>query len=283
MAGAGEPWHFARLGIEDLHARGVRGAGVKIAVIDTGALTDSAALHHADVTALDGRGRPEAGIDDNGHGSSMIAIMVGADTALCPDAAIVSIRAFSPFGIASAAGIAQAIDIALARGADIINISGGQPAVDQALADAVVRATTAGVIVVAATDNDPPFAPIYPAHAPTAIAVAASSPQDTLVNPLPASWVQIAAPGVNIATYELDSVVQRSGTSEATAVTSAVCALVLGAVPLVQRRAVAPHVAAILAQTANPAGNAAGPGHCGILHPPRALTEVTNQLKGRTP
>lgn len=274
----GPPWHFAHLGIDELHQRGVRGAGVTIAVLDTGAHCDGPALHTARVACFDRDGAAETGVDFNGHGTSMIAIMVGADTAICPDAAIVSIRAFTSMGSASAGALADGIGHALDRGADIINISGGQPGLDQRLADAVVRATSAGVIVVAATDNDPPYAPIYPAHTPTAIAVAASSPSDTLVNPMPESWVNIAAPGVNISTYELDSVVQRSGTSEATAVVSAVCALLLGSVPAARRKIVAPHVLAILAQTAGRAGNAGGPGQCGIIQPERALIEVSRMV-----
>jgi hypothetical protein len=274
VQGDGPPWHFARLGVDDLHQRGVRGAGVRIAVLDTGAHAGGLALQHAQVETLDRDGAPEPSVDYNGHGTSMIAIMVGADTAICPDAAIVSIRVFTAMGSASASALTDGIGHALDRGVDIINISGGQIAVDQDLADAVARATSAGVVVVAATDNDPPYAPLYPAHTPTAISVAASTPDDVLVNPLPESWVNIAAPGVNISTYELDSVIQRSGASEATAVTSAVCALLLGSVPATRRKVVARNLRAILTRTAKPAGNAQGPGQCGILQPQRALRDV---------
>jgi subtilisin family serine protease len=266
-------WHLVDLGIDILHNQNVTGAGIRVAVIDTGVYRACPALQHAAIDAYDRDGNA-GGDDHHGHGTSMSVILVGEGIGVCPDAHVLSIRALSSSGLAGVGWLVKGIDAALVLDAEIINISAGQHQASQPLVDAVKRATDRGVVVVAAADNDDPYAALYPACAPSAIAVTASNARAAIVHPGSPGWVDLAAPGVNIATYVFDTPAPQSGTSEATAIVSGVCALLLGEVPRSRRPAAAQHLLGFLTQTAKRARNATGPGQCGIVHPAAALAAI---------
>jgi hypothetical protein len=132
--------------------------------------------------------------------------------------------------------LAGAIDMAVARGADIINISAGQfepsGTSELVLAEAAQRAREAGVIILAAAGNDGCDCLHVPAALPDVIAVGAL---DRAGMPLGISnWGEgyrghaVMAPGEAIPTASLpDGIEPRTGTSFASAIASGTAALLL--------------------------------------------------------
>src|SRR5262249_46278062 len=137
---------------------------------------------------------------------------------------------------AEQSALARAIDIAVERGADVINISAGQPvssgAAEPALAEAARHARERGVLVVAAAGNGGCDWLHVPGALPDVIAVGAL---DRAGVPLDISnWGQgylghaVMAPGQDIPVATLDGgVATRSGTSYAAAIVSGTAALLL--------------------------------------------------------
>jgi hypothetical protein len=125
-----------------------------------------------------------------------------------------------------AARLVKAIDLAVARGADIISISLGWFG-SEALHEAVQRAVNANVIVVAAGGNGTPMV-VWPAAYDEAIAVAATTPSgQRWFWSAPGKAIDIAAPGhrIWVARAEPTYAEHSSGTSHATAMLAGTAAL----------------------------------------------------------
>lgn len=192
-----------------------RGAGVAIAVIDTGVdETNADLLPKLDVRerVVNGAVTTGAGTvqDSDGHGTNVAGLAAAATNdgygfasdgynarlqvyKIFPDA-----TATSPCPTASTTDEARAIQDAVTNGASIINLSlGAAPATgfDQAEHDAVEAAIAAGVTVVAAGGNDSGATPDYPGGYPGVIAVGASNVKNTTAD----SYASITSEGV--ATY----------------------------------------------------------------------------------
>ena len=148
---------------------GSTGAGVKLAVIDSGinpALAEFAGR-------IDPASRDVAGSrgvsDEDGHGTAVTATAAGArndaqNLGIAYDATILSFRADTPGSCAetgedkgcsfSDSSIAAGIDAARLAGAKVINMSlGGDPA-GQFLLNAIARAASAGIVMVISAGND---------------------------------------------------------------------------------------------------------------------------------
>ena len=143
-----------------------RGAGVVIAIVDTG--VDQ---RHPDLVdhllpgtdLVDGDDDPD---DPNGHGTHVagLAAAVGGNgegiTGAAPEAELLPVRVLRTDGSGSARTIADGVDWAVAHGARVVNLSlGGDglaPALFQngPLSRAVRNAAARGVVVVAAAGND---------------------------------------------------------------------------------------------------------------------------------
>lgn len=95
--------------------------------------------------------------------------------------------------------VARGILWAAQNGAKVINLSLGGNKPSKVLERAVELAWSKGVIIVAAAGNDNTSSPFYPAAYPQCIAVAALDPEDVRAFfSNYGSWVDIAAPGVDI-------------------------------------------------------------------------------------
>ena len=169
------------IGADAAYAKGATGAGVVVAVIDTGIdplhveLDGNLSPDSIDIV----RGDPIA--DEDGHGTHVSGIIAAEKNGIgnhgvAYDATILAIRAdtriideticgdLNPCSVFDSADITAALDYAALNGADVINMSLGGPApMDAAGQQALIDAMAAGAIVVVAAGNDGATQPTYPA------------------------------------------------------------------------------------------------------------------------
>lgn len=178
---AGGQWFWRLEGFPATWER-IRGAGVTVAVVDTGVL-----LAHPDLQGnlLPGRDFVEGDDDPNdtdGHGTHVAGLIAahGQVTGAAPEAKVLPVRVLSGEEGGSVADVAAGLLWAANRldgqpnphPAQVINLSLGTDEFNPVLAEAVQRVQAAGVLVVAATGNDG-GAPLYPAALPGVLAVTA--------------------------------------------------------------------------------------------------------------
>lgn len=179
-----------------------QGAGVVVAVIDTGVQMDHPALTgrltaaRADFVDGDAWPNDETGSGYAvGHGTHVAGIV----RLVAPQARIMPIRVLDTDGRGYSATVAEAILFALEHGADVINLSLGMPYESELLQDVVAEATGQGVVVVAAAGNLNSPQPQYPAATACVLgvtAVDAARVKASFANYGP--WVKLSAPGVGI-------------------------------------------------------------------------------------
>ena len=248
---------FAHLSpISAWEAQGIsKGAGVKIAIIDSGL-----AYNHTNINGnlvlnageLAGKNFVHAGElpqDDNGHGSHVAGLSAGLLGGIAPEAQILPIKAMNALGMGDLASIAGAIEYAADEGAQIINLSLGMEAetAPKAMVDAVNYARRKGALIVTAAGNfgsDNDQVPNYPANLSAAgvITVGAVDSKGTLTDysNFGVDSVDIAAPGgvekaelvsLDYLEPESGSYAKMSGTSMASPVVAGLAALILSANP----------------------------------------------------
>lgn len=221
---------------EDWAWGGSTGAGVKVAVIDSGVDAthprvggvQGGVIVEPDDSAPGGVRVTEAPHEDLfGHGTACAAII----RSLAPDCEIYSVRVLgaklSGRGTVFAAGLEWAVD----AGMHVVNLSlstgrANYFGVFHRLAD---RAYFAGTTIVAAINNVP--APSYPAQFASVVSVAARDADEGLAyNPTPP--VEFGAPGIDIDVAWMDGKsVRASGNSFACPYVAGVVARVLGKHP----------------------------------------------------
>jgi subtilisin family serine protease len=245
-----DSWH-----INDLWDSGVRGQGVTIAEIDTGV---NANLPELSGTVLPGKdfgrtgdGRIDRDANEFGHGTAMASIMVGRPgllgiTGLAPDAKLIPI-ALPLTGTTDAAPddhLAEAIRWAVDHGGKVISMSLGgarNPSTDKvpcpaAAQSAIYYALSRGAVVLAAAGNNglSTNAVEEPGVCLGVVAVGAVD-QDGAVTGFSSRhrYLTLGAPGVNIPSLGRiqGSAYAGDGTSQATAIASAVVALVWSKYP----------------------------------------------------
>lgn len=219
-----------------------RGDGVVVAVLDTGA-----DLTHPDLAAkFVGRGRDfvngdNDASDDHGHGTHVSGIIAAATNngagiaGVGYNTRVLPVKVLSATGNGETATIAQAIDWASQQsGVRVINMSLGCQCPSPAyLTDAIARARSRGVVVIAAAGNDATSAPASPASAPGVIGVGSTDSADRR-SPFSNFGVnaKVAAPGSYIySTLRGGGYGNMSGTSMAAPNASGVAALVWSACP----------------------------------------------------
>ncbi|WP_240032859.1 type VII secretion-associated serine protease mycosin [Micromonospora globbae] len=301
-APSAEPWGLRRLEPSSVWHL-TRGAGVTVAVIDSGVSATHPLLKGQVREGADFNGLPSSKgqCDLVGHGTMVAGIIAGkADTGVpfngvAPEARILPIRVLAerraPNDEALPGEIAQAIRWAVDHDADVINLSLVTLPRPQ-LASAVDYALSRGVVVVAASGNREEQQQdylAYPAAYPGVIAVAGMDEQGAHVgSSVSGDYVDIAAPGLNIlgpaprgSGYVLEP---QGGTSFAAAYVSGVAALVRAAHPDLTPQQVADR----LIKTADnpPEGHNAEVGY-GMVNPYRAVTALlgtrTNPPVGAMP
>lgn len=203
--------------LRDRTHRIATGAGIRVAVIDTGVAEHEQLppiIHGGDFVAPD---TPDPVFDCDGHGTAVAGLIAGRDTGVAPGAEIISVRQTSAHyrrgeddAAGSLASLAEAIHAALHHEARVINVSvvACVPAhldghVDTSgLDEALARAEHAGAVVIAAAGNASnscqPGDTVYPAHAPTVLAVGARAGAHQMAEysvPVPEGTAELSAPG----------------------------------------------------------------------------------------
>jgi subtilisin family serine protease len=205
---------------------------VVVAVLDTGVDAAHPDLRGALVPGFDIVNRDANPTDDNGHGTAAAGVIaartnnVRGQAGICWSCAIMPVKVLGADGRGTTAAIASGILWAVAHGADVINLSLGGTGTTRALADAVAHAASEGVVIVAAAGNNGNRTAFYPAAYPQVISVAATTASDRRYEwSNYGSWVQVAAPGCNIAPDRGGGYIDFCGTSAATPVVSGIAAL----------------------------------------------------------
>ena len=232
----GSMYHVVdQVGARQLWAQGVTGAGVNVAVIDTGVapvdglLGDGKVIAAADFSS-EAEAPATAFVDTNGHGTHLAGIIAGREAGadpdlaadhpewflgVAPDAGIVSVKVGDRAGAVQPGAIVTAVDWVIenaeANDIRVINLAVGTDSSlayqQDALAAAVERAWDAGIVVVTAAGNNGADAGelAAPANDPFVIAVAAAkATDDGFVTP---EWASsgdgvrnpdVSAPGAHI-------------------------------------------------------------------------------------
>ncbi|WEG08266.1 S8 family serine peptidase [Microbacterium horticulturae] len=235
-----------------------RGAGVTVAVVDSGVDVSSPRLSGAVLkgTSLVDGGDRYGRTDDFGHGTiiaGQIATQASGDSGLvglAPGVKILPVRVYAgedDEAVKAGNGpdigrLATGIRYAADHGAQIINVSSSTPTDDERLRNAVAYATSKGSLVVASADNrsdGESDGDRFPAGDPAVLGVAALSADGVVTDAsIHGPQVSLAAPGENVlslSTLGGDCIFPQQGqppaTSYAAAYVSAAAALVAAAHP----------------------------------------------------
>jgi subtilisin len=231
----------ADLAIDD----GNTGAGVDVAVIDTGIdaqhetlqsnLGDGYATTDAACTTNCGGGGPGGGgndineclaewDDDNDHGTHCAGTAAAADDGtgvlgVAPGATLHAVKVLACDGSGTFDDIAAGIEWSADQGHDVQSMSLGADTDSSVVKDALQYAADRGVVMVAAAGNSGPCTDCvgFPARDERVIAVSATDSSDALADfSSTGPEVDIAAPGVNtLSTVPRDEYAEFSGTSMA--------------------------------------------------------------------
>jgi len=217
------------------------GAGVTIAVIDTGIDADHSDLYAnvkggINFVSIHPRkpADPDKWDDDNGHGTHVAGTIAAMDNdfgviGVAPGASLYGVKVLDRYGSGYLSDVVAGIDWAKNNNMDIITMSLGASLDVQAMEDACDNAYAAGVVIVAAAGNDDGGAVSFPAAYNSVIAVSATDSSDNLASySNVGQQVELAAPGSSIySTYKGDIYATMSGTSMATPHVTGVVALVI--------------------------------------------------------
>jgi subtilisin family serine protease len=230
---------------------------VVIAVVDTGVTV---------VPDLAGRVLPghdfvnddDDATDDNGHGTMAAGVIAAAGydakgvAGICWSCRILPVKVLGRKGDGGYDKIAAGIRYAADQGATIISLSLGGSDDSPLLRDAVAYAAGKGVLVIAAAGNRGQSAPHYPAAIPSVLAVGGVDPADKRYAwSNYGTWVDVAAPGCNLATNPAGRIGDYCGTSSATPFVAGVAGLLAATDPAPSAAQIR---AALIASKVRPSG-----------------------------
>jgi type VII secretion-associated serine protease mycosin len=283
-----QQWALNRVSYEQTWPA-TQGAGVIVAVVDTGVRGDHQDLAGSVIPGIDYVSGTDGRIDPDGHGTHVAGIIaahvnngVGIAGA-APAVKIMPVRVLGPGGSGSSSNVALGIIWAVDHGARVVNLSlGGGPS--PGIETAMQYARSKNAVVFAAAGNAyPSTTPMYPAAYPEAIAVAAvNSSLGHASFSQTGSYVDLAAPGDLIwSTWGSSPTAYAlaSGTSMATPYAAAAGALVISAAP----KLTAAQVTNLLEATATdlgPPGRDNWSGY-GLVNPRRAVIGAMSNMLDR--
>ncbi|HWH33561.1 MAG TPA: S8 family serine peptidase [Egibacteraceae bacterium] len=280
----GDPLRQHQWGLDRLHAEqawtSTQASGQKVAVVDTGvdaAHPDLAGvvLSGYDAFTPGGDGRNDA----NGHGTHVAGIVAAVSgngigvEGLARSAKILPVKVLQDDGSGYSSDVAEGILWAIANGATVVNLSLGSPNTSSSVDAAIEQAIQKGVVVVAASGNEGAKGnPVmWPAALPEVVSVGAIDSTDQRASfSGHGDWLDLVAPGVQIASTMSGEYMYSSGTSMAAPFVSATAALVRTRYPSLTPPQLADHLLAT-AEDLGPAGEDPEYG-VGLVDTVKALT-----------
>ncbi|WP_162924424.1 S8 family peptidase [Rubrobacter indicoceani] len=233
-------WHLPKIGApaawDSTRAPNNATDGPRLAVVDTGADLDHPDLADRIVASTNTTNPLQSADDVDGHGTHVAGIAAAATdngvgvAGTCPECSLLIARVSDNTGAISASSLIQGINWSVSNGADVINISLGGKGTVTGEAEAVARATQAGVTVVAAAGNENTNERSYPAAYEGVLAVSATTQQDAKASFSNfGEWIDLAAPGTGVySSTILGSYGTKSGTSMSSPVVAGVAGLLAG-------------------------------------------------------
>lgn len=232
-------WQHVAVGSAYAWADGYTGAGIKVAILDTGVknnhedLTLAGEANATGNTVTTGAG---TAADVNGHGTHVAGI-VGAKAnngkggvGIAPDATLYAVNVLSG-GVNAGTdwAIVQGIKQAQNWNVDIINMSLGGPGYNELCQKVVSDAYDAGIAIFVSAGNEGVNRMNYPACYDKVICVAAVDQGFSRADfSTYGSWVDLCAPGVGIwSSYNDGTYCSMDGTSQASPVAAGEAAVIL--------------------------------------------------------
>jgi subtilisin family serine protease len=222
-------WGYLRIDADD---SGQTGAGVKVAVLDTGIDVDHPDLYVAGgVNAFNTRKRYD---DDHGHGTHCAGIIAAKDNTIgvigvAHGVALYAVKVLDRSGSGTVSSLLTGIEWSINNDMDVISMSLSTSSDILSLEQACTAAVDAGIVVVAAAGNQYDAYDAYPASYENVISVGATDINDDLADFSNINDdMYLVAPGVAIkSTYKGGEYRTWDGTSMACPHVAAVAALVI--------------------------------------------------------
>lgn len=235
---------YEKVGVKNMVPSTLKGAGVKIGVLDSGIDTRHPDLQKRVVggtctmTIVDPAGCPDSYNDNAGHGTHVAGIIAANNNTfgtigVAPAASLYAIKVLDERGEGSTSTLIAGVEWAIKQKLNILNISITSPIYEPAMEEVMQKAYNAGTLIVGAAGNTGP--PVsgndssveYPAKFDSVIAVSSIDEYDKIDSQSSVGKeVELTAPGVKIySTYPDSDYTTSSGTSMAAPYVSGMAAL----------------------------------------------------------
>jgi hypothetical protein len=216
-------WGVTHIGSKSAHDAGIRGQGVKVAVIDTGVdyIHDQPPALEPPVVDPEFLNIYKGGydfvnndadpMDDNGHGTHVAGILAAEHNGylvvgVAPAVDLYALKILDASGTGDVSNLILALQWAVDHGIDVANMSLGTHEISPALATAVANASAAGLLLVAAAGNIVTIQELfqgcpvtYPGAYPQVLSTTFTNENDALTGySCTGPEVDFAAPGDNI-------------------------------------------------------------------------------------